>query len=100
MWPAWTLKNRALFVRNGVSYPRDLGDAEWTLIASMVPPARRGSQRREVDKREEPNGALYVLEAGGRWCASPKDLWPKCTTMSCCGVRTVGWSVSMLRLIS
>ncbi len=75
----WTHKNRGLYERKSARYPRDLGDAEWALIAPLIPPAKCGGRRREVDVREVLNGILYVLETGCQWRALPKDLPPKST---------------------
>ncbi len=75
----WTRENRELCERTRLRYPSDLRDAEWALIASLIPPAKRGGRRREVDVREVLNGVLYVLETGCRWRALPKDLPPKST---------------------
>ncbi len=60
----WTRVNRRQYERQGPRYPSDLSDAEWALIAPLIPPARRGGRRREVDVREVLNGVLYVLETG------------------------------------
>ncbi len=59
--------------------PSDLGDAEWALIAPLIPPAKRGGRRRKVDVREVMNGVFYVLGTGCQWRALPKDLPPKST---------------------
>jgi len=75
----WTRENRNLYERKGARYPSDLSDAEWALIAPLIPPAKRGGRRREVDVREVMNGVLYVLETGCQWRALPKDLPPKST---------------------
>ena len=75
----WTRENRGLYERKGTRYPSDLSDAEWALIAPLIPPAKRGGRRREVDLREVLNGVLYVLETGCQWRALPKDLPPKST---------------------
>ncbi len=45
----WTREDRGLYERKGVRYPSDLRDAEWALIAPLIPPAKRGGRRREVD---------------------------------------------------
>jgi transposase len=74
-----THENRSLYERKGARYPSDLSDAEWALIAPLIPPAKRGGRRREVDVREVMNGVLYVLETGCQWRALPKDLPPKST---------------------
>jgi transposase len=68
----WTRENRGLYERKGVRYPSDLTDEEWALIVPLIPPAKRGGRRREVDVREVLNGVLYVLETGCQWRALPK----------------------------
>ena len=35
----WTTENRAKYDRSGLRYPSDLTDAEWLLIAPLIPPA-------------------------------------------------------------
>ena len=75
----WTRENRSLYERKGARYPSDLRDEEWALIEPLIPPAKRGGRRREVDVREVLNGILYVLETGCQWRALPKDLPPKST---------------------
>ncbi len=60
----WTRENRGLYERKGARYPSDLSAAEWALIAPLIPPAKRGGRRREVDVREVMNGVLYVLGTG------------------------------------
>ncbi len=98
----WTRENRGLYERKGARYPSDLGDAEWALIAPLIPPAKRGGRRRGVDVREVMNGVLYVLETGCQWRALPKDLprSPRCTTISCCGIGTARWSGFTTRFTS
>jgi len=75
----WTAETRARYDRRGLRYPSDLSDVEWGLIAPMIPPAKRGGRRREVDVREVVNGLLYVLETGCPWRHLPKDFPPKST---------------------
>ena len=65
--------------RRGLRYPNDLSDAEWALVAPLIPPARRGGRRRSVDAREVLNAVFYVLASGCQWQALPKDLPPKST---------------------
>jgi transposase len=45
-------------------------------VESLIPPARRGGNKRHVDVREVMNGIMYVLSTGGQWRAIPKDLPP------------------------
>jgi transposase len=75
----WTRENRALYERKGRRYPSDLSDDEWALIAPLIPPAKRGGRKREVNVREVMNGVLYVLETGCQWRALPRDLPPRST---------------------
>lgn len=75
----WTAENRQRYSRDKLRYPSDLTDKEWSEIAAMIPPARRGGRRREVDIREVLNGILYVLSTGCQWRAVPKDLPPSGT---------------------
>jgi len=75
----WTNDTRGRYERRGLRYPSDLMDAEWALIAPMIPPAKRGGRKREVNLREVLNGLLYVLETGCPWRHLPKDFPPKST---------------------
>jgi transposase len=60
-------------------YPSDVTDAEWALIAPLLPPAKRGGRRRSVDLREVVQALLYLLETGCQWRHLPKDFPPKST---------------------
>jgi len=78
----WTKANRGKYNRDGLRYPSDLTDDEWALVEPLIPPAKRGGRRREVNVREVLNGLLYVLSTGCQWRAVPKDLLPKSTLFS------------------
>ncbi len=54
-------------------------DEEWVLIAPLIPPAKRGGNKRTVNEREIINGLMYILSTGCQWAALPKDLPPKST---------------------
>ena len=75
----WTAEHRRAADRRGLRYPSDLTDAEWALVAPMIPPAKHGGRKRLVDVREVLNGIFYVLSTGCQWNALPKDLPPKST---------------------
>ena len=75
----WTAKNRRRYDRSHLRYPSDLTDAEWELVAGLIPPAKRGGNRRRVDVREVMNGIMYILSTGCQWRAVPKDLPAKST---------------------
>lgn len=70
----WKEENRSLYDRSKLRYPSDLTDAEWALIEPLLPPAKRGGNKRRVDLREIVNGQLYILSTGCQWRAIPKDL--------------------------
>jgi transposase len=76
----WTSSNRARYDRSKLRYPSDLTDAEWALIEPLIPPAKRGGDKRTVDVREVVNALLYVLSTGCQWRAIPKDLPARSTT--------------------
>ena len=75
----WTTENRARYNRDHLRYPSDTTDEEWTEMALVIPPARRGGRKRTVNIREVLNGLLYVLSTGCQWRAVPKDLPPRST---------------------
>jgi transposase len=75
----WTTENRARYNREHLRYPRDTTDEEWTEMASLIPPGRRGGRKRTVNVREVLNGLLYVLSTGCQWRAIPKELPPRST---------------------
>jgi transposase len=75
----WSKENRARYDRSRLRYPSDLTDAEWAHVKPLIPPAKRGGNRRHVDVREVVNGLMYVLSTGCQWRAIPKDLPPRST---------------------
>ena len=75
----WDCESRQRHERRGLRYPSDLTDAEWALIAPLIPPAKRGGRRRSVDLRAVVEGLLYLLETGCQWRHLPKDFPPKST---------------------
>ncbi len=46
----WKPEHRLANGRRGLRYPSDLSDAEWVLVAPLIPPARRGGTG-SVDQR-------------------------------------------------
>ena len=78
----WTKESRARYDRSALRYPSDLTDGEWTILAPLIPPAKRGGRPREVDIRAVIGGLLYVLETGCPWRHLPKDFPPKSTVHS------------------
>ena len=70
----WTSKNRKRYDRGQLRYPSDLTDDEWGYVAPLIPPAKRGGNKRSIDEREVMNGIMYILSTGCQWRAIPKDL--------------------------
>src|ERR1700736_4770088 len=73
----WTKKNRGRYDRN--MFPSDLTDDEWAHVEPLIPPAKRGGNKRRVDVREVMNGIMYIFSTGCHWRANPKDLPPRST---------------------
>ena len=69
-------------VNNRQSYPTDLTDAEWTLLAPLLPVPRSGAKggRPPEDRRELVNGIRYMVRSGCAWRLMPHDLpkWGTC----------------------
>ena len=68
----WTTEARGRDVRSHLRYPSDLTDEEWKHIEPLIPPAKRGGDKRTVNIREVVNGLLYVLPTGCQWRANSK----------------------------
>ena len=75
----WTKEQRRAADRSKLRYPSDMTDREWALVEPLIPPAKHGGRRREVDVREVLNAIFYVLSTGCQWQALPRDLPPKST---------------------
>ena len=61
------------------SYPSDVTDAQWRLIAPHLP-VYPGGRPRTTDLRDVVDAVLYVLRTGCQWRYLPKDFPPKSTT--------------------
>lgn len=61
------------------AYPSDLTDAQWVILAPLIPAPRynRGGRPRELDMREVLNTLLYLNRSGCQWEMLPHDLLPK-----------------------
>jgi hypothetical protein len=56
----WNPDHRAACNRRGLRYPSDLTDAEWALVAPLIPPAKRGGRPHSVNVREVLNGRHHM----------------------------------------
>ena len=68
----WTNENRARYDRSHLRYPSDLTDDEWKLVEPLIPPGKRGGDKRTVIMREIVNGLMYILSTGCQWRAIPE----------------------------
>src|ERR1700761_7681263 len=75
----WRAEHRRLASRQGLRYPSDLTDGEWALVEPLIPPAKRGGNKRTVDVRAVVNGLMYILSTDCQWAQLPKDLPPRST---------------------
>ena len=74
----WTSKNRGRYDRSAL-HPSDLTDDEWALIEPLIPPARRGGNKRHVDEREVMKAPRRTSSAGQHSCAT----WSIAASMAC-----------------
>jgi putative transposase len=63
-------------------YPSDLTEAEWALLAPLIPPAKPGGRPRSVAVRRIVNGIFYVLRTGCAWRYLPREYGPWSTVYS------------------
>ena len=58
------------------AYPSDLSEADFALIAHLLPPAKLRGRPREVNLHEVLNAIFYVGKTGVQWQYLPHDLPP------------------------
>jgi transposase len=58
------------------AYATDLTDAEWQLLAPLIPAPKPGGRPPIHDRRELVNAMAYWLRAGCAWRLLPHDLPP------------------------
>jgi hypothetical protein len=54
----WTNENRGRYDRSRLRYPSDLRADEWILVEPLIPPGKRGGDKRTVIMREVVNGEV------------------------------------------
>jgi transposase len=55
------------------AYPSDLSDAEWELLAPLIPPLSTDAAYHLHERRDLVNAILYVLRSGCPWRLLPHD---------------------------
>jgi transposase len=61
---------------NRKTYPSDVSDEEWALVAPYLTLMREDAPQREYELREVFNGLRYVIKTGATWRMVPHDLPP------------------------
>jgi putative transposase len=56
-----------------MGYPSDVSDAEWDVIAPLLPAAKAGGRPRTTSLRDVVNAIFYVSRGGVAWRMLPKD---------------------------
>lgn len=58
------------------AYPSNLTFAQYEILSDVIPEAKPGGRKREVDMWAVLNGIFYILVEGVRWRALPEDFPP------------------------
>ena len=58
----WTVENRKRYERSHLRYPSDLTDEEWQHVEPLIPLAKPGARKREVNIREVVNGNVRAFD--------------------------------------
>jgi putative transposase len=61
------------------SYPSDLSDQEWKILAPLIPPAKPGGRPRKWPMHKILNAIFYVVRTGCQWRLLPHDFPPLST---------------------
>ena len=75
----WTEITRPQYRRAARRYASDLTDAEWMLIAPLMPDPSRLGRPRKTALRQIVDALLYIASIGCQWRQLPKDLPPHST---------------------
>ena len=57
------------------TYPSDLTNEEWLVLAPHIPPAKPGGRPRETNMRAVVNALRYVVRSGCAWAVLAARLW-------------------------
>lgn len=76
---AWTELTRRQHARAGDKYASDLTDAEWALLAPLMPLPRQTGRPRTTCLRDVFDAILYVATTGCQWRMLPNDFPPVST---------------------
>ncbi len=54
-------------------YPTDLTDAQWAVVAPLIPPPKPGGRPRRVEMRCVLNAMFYIDRTGCQWRMLPRE---------------------------
>ena len=80
---AWTELTRHQHDRKSDKYASDMSDAEWALIAPLMPPPKTTGRPRTTCLRDVFDAILYIATTGCQWRMLPNDFPPVSTVRSC-----------------
>ena len=75
----WTAETRVEHDRDDLRYPSDLTDAEWQILAPLLPPPAETGRHRCWPMREVMNAIFFVLRGGCPWRMLPEHFPPRQT---------------------
>jgi putative transposase len=75
----WTPITRRQHSRERLRYGSDLTDAEWEIIAPLLPAPRKTGRPRQWPMRDLINAIFYVLRSGCPWRMVPDSFAPRST---------------------
>lgn len=75
----WTETTREQYRRDELRYASDTTEAEWAVIAPLMPPPRRLGRPRQTALRAVMDAIFYILTTGCQWRLLPKDFPPRST---------------------
>lgn len=75
----WTEITRLHYRRDELSFASDTTDAEWAVLAPLMPAGAGIGRPRRTDLRAVVNGIFYVLWTGCPWRALPQGFPPRST---------------------
>ncbi len=63
---------------NTLSYPSDLTDEEWAILAPLITPGKQAGHPQVLELRRILDAVFYLLHTGCQWRALPHDFpsWP------------------------
>lgn len=73
---AWTEITRGQYARRELRYASDCRDAEWEMIAPLMPPPGKTGRPRKTSLRAVWDAIQYIGATGCQWALLPKDFPP------------------------